>query len=84
MKIGLLWQVEKKKSLVESVHDAMKFYTDKYGEHPDVAYVNPKDLDGTEKSCLIPVKTQKVIIRGHIWIGLENNDALVLRPKVTQ
>ena len=80
MQIGMLWQKsDKKQPLVDAIHDAMKHYESKYGERPDVAYVNPKDLDGTEKSCIIRVATNATVIRKHVWLGIERNDALVLR-----
>lgn len=72
MKLGMLWASEKKKTLAENVALACQYYLDKYGDHPNVAYVNPADVDAS--TPLVRIVPRREINRGNVWIGLEGND----------
>lgn len=80
LKIGMLWASEKKKTLAENVAEACKYYLEKYGDHPDVAYVNPQDVDAS--TPLVRIVPRREINKGHVWIGLEGNDEPLKLRKV--
>lgn len=72
LRIGMLWYGDKKKTLAENVAVACAFYREKYGDSPDVAYVNPQDVDAS--TPLVRIVPNKTILRQHVWVGVTDND----------
>ena len=62
-----------KKSLIEKLIDAIDYYKEKYGYMPDLCYVNPAMLDGTEKKSRVRVEGYPPLSVGTIWIGLDDS-----------
>lgn len=80
MTTGMLWQMRPKISLAENISEAVDYYVSKYDGIPNIAFVNPKDLDGTEATARCRIVTRKSVNANHIWLGVDGNDLpLVLR-----
>ena len=71
MNYGMLWfDNDPKTDLSHKVNRAAAYYLKKYGENPDVCFVNPemmteKKLDGGK----VVIKSNPAILPHHIWIG---------------
>lgn len=71
MRIGMLWVDQKAGSLEEKVSRAAEYYRRKYGETPNVCFVNPRDLaEPVNVAAGIEVKPWQYIQRGALWIGI--------------
>ncbi len=71
MKSGLLWYDNSSAVIDKKIQDAVKRYQQKFGIAPNVAFVNPKDLQTDSKIKNITVKTKSTIMPNHIWLGIE-------------
>ena len=71
MNYGMLWfDNDPKTDLTHKVNRAAMYYRKKYGEIPDICFVNPdmvtdKKMDGGE----VVIETNPAILPHHIWIG---------------
>ncbi len=71
MNYGMLWfDNDPQTNLTHKVNRAAMYYRKKYGETPDICFVNPdmvtdKKVDGGE----VIIKTNPAILPHHIWIG---------------
>lgn len=75
-----------KKSWEQSINDAYKFYTLKYGHEPNVCYLHPRFLEEEEYLKLVSTFAEKglsvervpYVLKDCLWIGVEekenNND----------
>jgi len=81
MNVGLLWFMNKQKSLGENVAQAASYYQKKFGQIPTLCLVNPKAIsdqpeaqDGTEADAKdrIVVRPYRPVPPNHIWIGIED------------
>jgi hypothetical protein len=78
MDVGLLWHDSGSEDLARKVARAAKRYQDRFGEKPNVCYVNPALLpDGDRRINGILVRPSPRILRHHFWLGLEKTDVLV-------
>ena len=72
---GLLWfDADPKRALNEKVAQAVDRYRHKFGRKPNLCYVNPMMLPGSEPSeCngvrLVP---SRAVLKHHFWIGVED------------
>ena len=73
MVIGMLYfDNDAKKTLVEKVAAAAKYYQDKYGKAPNRCYVHPsmktdrafESVDGVE------IYTNRSVLPHHFWVGI--------------
>jgi len=73
MNIGMLWQ-SNKKELIDNVRSAAKYYETKYGDKPNVAFVNPLSIPegGMDNVDQITVKADDKLAPGYVWMGVEN------------
>jgi hypothetical protein len=73
MNYGMLWfDNDPKTDLTQKVNRAAAYYLKKYGENPDICFVNPemmseKKIEGGE----VIIKTNPAILPHHLWIGKE-------------
>lgn len=77
MEIGMLWfDNDPKKALKAKIIEAADHYRKKYGQVPTICMVNPLQLgDGEEtKVGRVFVRSSRIILAGHLWIGVEEND----------
>ena len=71
---GLLWfDADPKRALNEKIAQAADRYRHKFGRKPNLCYVNPLMLPGSEPAeCngvrLVPSRT---VLKHHFWIGME-------------
>ena len=89
MDIGMLWfDNDKKTSIPTKVEKAARYYQKKYGVNPDVCYVHPKMVNGSngnkgkkKKAQVKPIKIGKILVLknekvlpDHFWIGIRTAD----------
>ena len=71
---GLLWfDADPKRALNEKIAQAADRYRHKFGRKPNLCYVNPMMLPGSQPAeCngvrLVP---SRVVLKHHFWIGVE-------------
>jgi hypothetical protein len=72
---GLLWfDADPKRALNEKVAQAADRYRHKFGRKPNLCYINPMMLPGSEPAeCngvrLVP---SRAVLKHHFWIGVED------------
>ena len=72
MKIGLLWWNDDPKATLDAkIQGAAAYYAKKYGNIPNVCYVNPAQQGTLEKAGEIAIRTHRSILPNHLWIGVE-------------
>lgn len=73
MQIGMLWQ-NGKKELTDNIRNAARYYQDKYGDKPNIAFVNPLNMPegGLASVDQISVKADSHVLLGHVWMGVEH------------
>ncbi len=71
MNYGMLWfDNDPKTELPAKIEKAASYYKKKYGQTPDVCYVNPKMIDKKKKkSGKIVIKSSLSITPHHFWLG---------------
>ena len=75
---GLLWRdADPKRALNEKVAQAADRYRAKYGRKPNLCYVNPMQLAGSEPAeyggvRLVP---SRHVTKHYFWIGVEDERA---------
>ena len=73
MTTGMLWHCENKKlKLSQHIDEAFLFYKNKHHIAPNMVHVNPKDVDGSTPAMPIVVVASKRIVRGNIWLGVDD------------
>ncbi len=74
MEIGLLWY-GKKKELSSQLTKAVKRYRERFGEVPNVCYVNPQSLpEGERQVNGVLLRPSATVLRDHLWIGREESE----------
>jgi hypothetical protein len=79
MNEGLLWfDADPKRALNEKVAQAADRYRHKFGRKPNLCYINPLMLPGSEPAeCngvrLVP---SRAVLKHHFWIGVEETTDL--------
>ncbi|MBN1877947.1 MAG: hypothetical protein JXA33_27245 [Anaerolineae bacterium] len=72
MDIGLLWYDSGASDLSRKLAQAAARYKARFGESPNVCYVNPAQLpEGERQVDGIRVRTSQRILRHHFWLGQE-------------
>ena len=75
MQEGLLWfDADPKRALNDKIAQAADRYRHKFGRKPNLCYINPMMLPGSEPSeCngvrLVP---SRHVLKHHFWIGVED------------
>ena len=70
---GMLWfDNDPKTDLEQKVEGAAGYYRNKYRQEPNICYVNPKMLNGSNWRKVGEVKVLKstTILPHHLWIGV--------------
>ena len=85
MDIGMLWfDNEKTTDLLIKVERAAAYYTQKYGQSPNLCFVHPDMIssmgdvtmagNGQDNQVKIPeieIRSMKTILLDHLWIGID-------------
>jgi len=72
MNVGLLWHDNGSDDLARKLARAAQRYKARFGDKPNVCYVNPSLLpQGDKKVGGILVRSSGRILRHHFWLGLE-------------
>lgn len=78
MNTGLLWFDNSQSTLSVKIQKAVEYYHKKYGRMPDLCLVHPSMLE-KEQSALevnqVTVRPYRVVLPGHLWIGVEEQQA---------
>ncbi len=76
MNIGMMWfDNDPKTALTAKIERAAEFYRSKYGRIPNLCLVNPKSMtEDISMSGNIAVRSQTMVLPGHLWIGLDEID----------
>lgn len=76
MNIGMLWlDSEKTSNVAVMIANAATYYRKKYGQSPNLCFVHPSLLENAgqdEDNPDIAVKSDKTILPGLLWIGVED------------
>jgi len=77
MNVGMLWfDNDPKLPLNSKVEKAATFYQRKYGHVPDTCLVHPSMLTEPVSAVgRVTVRSNRAILPGHLWIGVEENQA---------
>ena len=78
MDIGMLWfDNDPKSDLQSKVGKAAAYYQKKYGEVPNLCFVNPSMLaEACAEVGRIAVRSNSSIIPHHFWIGVQQHPTL--------
>ncbi len=76
MNVGMLWlDSEKTSNVAAMIANAATYYQKKYGQAPNLCFVHPSLLENTDQNkdnADIAVKSDKTILPGLLWIGVED------------
>jgi hypothetical protein len=78
MNIGMLWyDNDPKVTLNIKVQRAADYYQSKYGKAPDRCFVHPDMIPVGERPVIsgLVVVASKQVLRNHLWIGFEGQNA---------
>ena len=74
MHTGMLWFDNSQSTLLVKIQKAVEYYRKKYGRRPDLCLVHPSMLE-KDQNCAevdgLTVRPYRVVLPGHIWIGIE-------------
>lgn len=73
---GMLWYDGSTKPLAEKIKLAMAYYRETYKKPAPLCLVHPADalaldLDAISQECGVVVRTAKLVVKSHFWIGEE-------------
>ena len=73
MSTGMLWfDNDPKLDLSAKIQRAMEYYQKKYGQIPDLCFVNPMAISGRPpKGTGVEVQTNQMILPNHLWLGMK-------------
>ncbi len=77
MNTGMLWfDNDPKVDFLTKINRATDYYQKKYGQRPDLCYVNPGMIfDPPPKTSGIEVFTDQMILPDHFWLGVKQLSA---------
>lgn len=72
MKSGMLWMdADTRRTLEEKIQRAAEYYKAKYGDEPDLCFVNPATLPDEEaKIGQLTVQRRRTVLPDHFWMGV--------------
>jgi hypothetical protein len=78
MNTGMLWfDNDPRLDFMEKINRATEYYQKKYGQKPDLCFVNPAmKFDPSPKNAGIDVQTDHMIMPDHFWLGIKNLSVL--------
>jgi hypothetical protein len=69
---GLLWfDDDPGRDLAEKVGRAAQHYRTKFGRRPNVCYVHPSLLEGSQAAGGVRIAALPTVLRHHFWVGEE-------------
>ena len=81
MEVGMLWfDNDSNSDLVDKVSRAAQYYAGKYGNHPNLCFINPSmvvedegNISGEEKITAgqVEVRLTNSVLPHHFWIGTQ-------------
>jgi hypothetical protein len=73
MKVGMLWfDNDPETSLKAKIERAAEYYSQKYGQKPNLCFVHPKMLAGDPERCDgIDIRATHQVLPNHFWLGME-------------
>jgi len=73
MNTGMLWfDNDPKIDLTVKILRASEYYQKKYGQTPNVCFVNPgMQVEVPSKSCGVEVQANQMILPNHFWLGVK-------------
>jgi hypothetical protein len=76
MDVGMMWfDNDPKTALKAKIERAAEYYRTKYGRTQNVCLVNPKSMpENMPETGNIAVRSQRMVLPGHLWIGLEEKE----------
>ena len=84
MEIGMLWYDDSPLALKDRVKQAASYYSEKYGQKPNLCLVHPDMLKSDEgKTNGVVIRKGKGVMPGHFWIGVDEVQP-VKRTKVSR
>lgn len=72
MKSGLLWYDPKSSNIQDKIQAAARRYQEKFGIVPNIAFVNPADLQPGARVKNIKIQSKQTILPNYIWLGVES------------
>ena len=74
MNVGMLWlDNDTKRPFDEKVQRAVEYYQQKYGQNPEVCFVNPTMIGKSMKVGKVSVEPFQSIMPHHFWLGMKNS-----------
>lgn len=75
MNTGMLWfDNDPKTELIKKIERAASYYSQKYGQAPDLCFVHPSMISNTPtRSGSIEVKTNRSVLPNHFWLGIHQS-----------
>lgn len=72
MHTGMLWyDPEKTTSLDDRIGRGASYYRSKYGQDPNICFVNPKMLEGVQPGVAgIEVRPTRSVMPNYFWLGV--------------
>ena len=88
MNVGMLWfDNDPRTALTVKVERAVDYYRHKYGQVPDLCLVHPSMLAESLLTCasttgagkagkkfVVSIRPNRLVLPGHLWIGIEDNN----------
>lgn len=73
MNTGMLWfDNDPKADIVTKISKAMAYYQKKYGQKPNLIYVNPGlKFESPAKTSGVDILTDHMILPDHFWVGIK-------------
>lgn len=78
MKVGMLWfDGQDVDDVRPRVQAAARYYHDKYGRSPTVCFLHPSMMGETPCAQVdgVSLRPSDSILRGHLWLGIEEQAA---------
>jgi hypothetical protein len=74
MNMGMLWlDDDKHTSFEEKIRRAAGYYSEKYGQTPDLCLVNQKMLAEEKRIDKIQVRPVNHVLINHFWVGVKGS-----------
>lgn len=71
MRIGMLWFSNDPKQTIDfKIKEAASYYSQKYGQKPNVCFVHTSMMEGGKTVGEIKVETTSNVLPNHFWIGV--------------
>jgi len=73
---GMLWFDNSQSTLSVKITKAVEYYKKKYGRAPELCLVHPAlfapGSEASERIAGVTVRPHRVVLPGHLWIGVED------------